>query len=92
MVIQLKTESSSPYEHIVFDRGLLCLIRSVLIEIDCGCDFPDLFFAVLKIRNDILNENKHQDNMSVCLIPPYTPLLYSKTGVYRGIHFFLFLL
>ena len=23
------------------------------------------------------------------LYPPYTPLLYSKTGVYRGIHFFL---
>ena len=31
----------------------------------------------------------HQENMSVCLIPPYTPLLYSKTGVYRGIHYFL---
>ena len=30
--------------------------------------------------------------MSVCFIPPYTPLLYNKTGVYRGIHFFLFLL
>ena len=27
--------------------------------------------------------------MSVCFIPLYTPLLYSKTGVYRGIHFFL---
>ena len=27
--------------------------------------------------------------MSVCFIPPYTPLLYSKTGVYRGIHYFL---
>ena len=24
--------------------------------------------------------------------PPYTPLLYSKTGVYRGIHYFLILL
>ena len=23
------------------------------------------------------------------LYPPYTPLLYSKTGVYRGIHYFL---
>ena len=40
---------------------------------------------------DILFE-MYQDNMSVCFIPPYTPLLYSKTGVYRGIHFFLFLL
>ena len=27
--------------------------------------------------------------MSVCFIPPYTPLLYSKTGVYRGIYYFL---
>ena len=27
--------------------------------------------------------------MSVCFIPPYTPLLYSKTGVNRGIHYFL---
>ena len=33
----------------------------------------------------------HQDNMSVCFIPPYTPLLYSKTGVYRGLHYFLLL-
>ena len=31
----------------------------------------------------------HQDNMSVYFIPSYTPLLYSKTGVYRGIHYFL---
>ena len=35
---------------------------------------------------------KPQDNTSVKCIPPYTPLLYRKTGVYRGIHFFLFLL
>ena len=34
----------------------------------------------------------HQDNTPLCFIPPYTPLLYSKTGVYRVIHFFLFLL
>ena len=31
----------------------------------------------------------HQDNMSVRFIPPFTPLLYSKTGVYRGKHYFL---
>ena len=31
----------------------------------------------------------HHANMSVKCTPPYTPLLYSKTGVYRGIHFFL---
>ena len=33
---------------------------------------------------------RHQDNMSVQCIPPYTPLLYSKTGVYRGIHYSYF--
>ena len=27
--------------------------------------------------------------MPVRVTPPYTPLLYSKTGVYKGIHFFL---
>ena len=27
--------------------------------------------------------------MSMCFIPPYTPLLYIKTGVYSGIHYFL---
>ena len=32
----------------------------------------------------------HQDNMSVCFIPPYTQLLYSKIGVNRGIHYFHF--
>ena len=31
----------------------------------------------------------NQYNMSVCFIPPYTPLFCSKTGVYRGIHIFL---
>ena len=30
----------------------------------------------------------HQDNMSVKCIPPYTPLLFSKTGVFRGITIF----
>ena len=27
--------------------------------------------------------------MSVCCRPPYTPILYIKTGVYKGIHYFL---
>ena len=31
----------------------------------------------------------HQENMSLKSIPPSTPLLYSKTGVYRGILIFL---
>ena len=32
---------------------------------------------------------KHYDNSPALCIPPYTPLLYSKIGVYRGIHIFL---
>ena len=31
----------------------------------------------------------HQENMFMQCIPPYTPLLYSKTGVCRGIPIFL---
>ena len=31
----------------------------------------------------------HQENMSVKCILPQTPLLYSKTGVYRGLPNFL---
>ena len=31
----------------------------------------------------------HQENMSVKCLPPRTPLLYSKTGVSRGIPIFL---
>ena len=35
----------------------------------------------------------HHENMPVSFWPPWTPLLYSKTGVYRILHcFFLFLL
>ena len=30
----------------------------------------------------------HHENKSVYRRPPYTPLLYSKTWVYRDIHFF----
>ena len=38
---------------------------------------------------DVWSAHTHQGNMSVCFIPPYTPLLYSKAGVYRGIHYSL---
>ena len=31
----------------------------------------------------------HQENMSVYSLPPQTPLLYSNTGVCRGIPIFL---
>ena len=44
------------------------------------------------LQSDVRQLVIHQENMSVLFIPHYTPLLYSKTGVYRGIHFFLLLL
>ena len=40
-------------------------------------------------RSRVLAQLMYQDNTSVCFIPPCTSLLYSKTGVYRGIHYFL---
>ena len=45
------------------------------------------FYSCLLEASD--NKICIQDNISVSFIPPYTPLLYSKTGVYRGIHYFL---
>ena len=38
------------------------------------------------ISHFLICELRHQDNMSVCFTPPYTPLLYSN---FRGIHYFL---
>ena len=49
-----------------------------------ACTSTTLLFAAY--RDSMIH---HQDNMSVCFIPPYSPLLYSKTGVNRGIHYFL---
>ena len=44
----------------------------------------DSFFMMQLILNTFDHEN-----MSVECRPPYTPLLYSKTGVYSGTHYFL---
>ena len=46
------------------------------------------------MRNNLINIRIptgaiHHENTSVQCTPPYTPLLNNKTGVYRGIHFFL---
>ena len=48
--------------------------------------FSVVLVLFLEMRNIYINTSgKH-----VCLIHnPYTPLLYSKTGVCRGIHIFL---
>ena len=46
-------------------------------------------FHFLTVNFGPENESIHHADMSVQCIPPYIPLLYSETGVYRGIHFFL---
>ena len=55
-----------------------------------------VYQVVIKGRNKIYITSvfkgfkyTHQENMSVKCIPPYTPLLYSKAGVCRGIPIFL---
>ena len=51
---------------------------------------PNLFyFYAANLRPVAQKPVCHHANMSVKCTPPYTPLLYSKTGVYRGIHYFL---
>ena len=67
----------------------------------CHIDFTktDLSFGVEVILNRISDDHDfllgcfekkyHQENMSVKCIHPYTPLLYSKTGVYRSIYIFV---
>ena len=52
-------------------------------------DDVNINFVVILLICCLLLVSAHQDNMSVCFIPPYTPSLYSKTGVYRSIHYFL---
>ena len=54
-----------------------------------------LCLSIISRRNNAsishvpIGKSIHPDNMSMWFIPPCTPLLYSKTGVYRGIHYFL---
>ena len=43
----------------------------------------------LTTQLSLMMKKNHHANMSVQCRPPYTPLLFSETGVYRGIHFFL---
>ena len=48
-----------------------------------------MFFALVWCLVLCHSGRFHHENKSVYRTPPYTPILYSKTGVYRGIHFFL---
>ena len=46
-------------------------------------------FKGIPWKNGIHKRSKiHHENIPICFWPPLTPLLYSKTGVYRGIHYF----
>ena len=60
-------------------------------SVDRITDRPDMTSAVDRGRRASTQTNKqtHQDNMSVKCISPYIPILFSKTGVHKGIHFFL---
>ena len=51
-------------------------------------DFIHCVFKTLNTTGYDLTSRKQVRVMK----PPYTPILYSKTGVYRGMHFFLFFL
>ena len=62
-------------EALLYERKGIFLSRQIVLK------FVRLHLLVLTLL--------HQDNMSVYCIPPYHSLLYSKTGVYRGILFFL---
>ena len=65
--------------------------------VTCGNEVPSLYDNL--DTSDVMSlsvtsvtagaDLKHQENMSVKCIPPQTPLLYSKTGVCRGIPIFL---
>ena len=61
-----------------------CYVEMSTIDEDTIQDIAEVTLVLSLHFNPL-----HQDNMSVCLIPPYTPLLYSKTGVYRGLHYYL---
>ena len=62
------------------------VFRPDISDINCTIimDFNAIHSTLCSVQS-----RSHQDNMSVCFIPPYTLLLYRKTGVYRGIHYFL---
>ena len=64
---------------LVFPRGGSFLTRSGKIK------------AGKPQRNGEAHNSEHQENMSVKCVPSQTPLLFSKTGVFRGIPIFLFL-
>ena len=71
----------------------------IVMDMDVCTNVPSLSFdpciklsaAVIEpfAEDGLVNTSRKQVRVTNT---PYTPLLYSKTGVYRSIHFFLFLL
>ena len=61
---------------------LIFLYKTLIVGTEAVLTNAHILYFESKIRN-------HQENMSVQCIPPKTPLLYSKTGVCRGISIFL---
>ena len=55
----------------------------------CANGGVSVMFARTPRSTRILNVSIHQENMSMLCALPQTPLLYSKTGVCRGIPIFL---
>ena len=57
----------------------------ILVYVSCKSEM-----YILKIA-EVISENVRIAFLyALSIYPLYTPFLYSKTGVYRGIHFFLF--
>ena len=76
-----------PYTPFLYSKTRVC--RGILIllqNIECGYSLEPPQRSINVLGN---NTKNIQENMSVPCIHPYTPLLYSKTGVWRGIHIFL---
>ena len=68
----------------IFYYNALGAFFEALIQRTDGC--TNLLWLLISHRQNILLAHSNKGSR-----PPYTPLLYSKTGVYRGIHFLLVL-
>ena len=74
----------------IYNYAACCLVHQgsrddvMLLQLFSCVLYSCIFLFISRCRKTL-----HQDNMSVQLIPPYTPVSFSKTGVYRGIHYCL---
>ena len=68
-----------------------CVICDVIFVATTEVGVSSYYLSAEELQLRDLMLMLHHKNKSVQRIPPYTPLLYSKTGVYR-VPFFLFLL